>query len=94
MKVFGGPQGTMFFALPVRRPDGSPNLLVMTNDKRKLSFDGAARSLSFTIRTRAGALKTINYPLPEGSYEAIVVGCLWDDQKDEVKLIINGKLFP
>jgi hypothetical protein len=94
LKTLAGSQGTMLIGLPLRRPDGSPNLLVMTNNKRTFSFDGGSRSISFTTTTSTGSLRTINHALPEGSYEAIVIGCLWDDQKDEAKLIINGKEFP
>ncbi len=94
LKTLAGPTGTMLFALPLLRPDGSPNLLVMTNNKRKFSFDGGSRFISFTTTTSIGNLKTISHTLPDGSYEAIVIGCLWDDQKDEAKLIISGKEFP
>ena len=94
LKTLAGPQGTMLFALPLLRTDGSPNLLVMTNNKRKFSFDGGSRFISFTTTTSIGNLKTISHTLPDGSYEAIVIGCLWDDQQDEAKLIIDGKEFP
>jgi hypothetical protein len=94
LKTLAGPQGTILIALPLLRPDGSPNLVVMTNNKRKFSFDGSSRAISFTSTTSTGSLKTISHALPEGSYGAIVIGCLWDDQKDEAKLIISGKEFP
>jgi microcystin-dependent protein len=93
LKTLAGGQGTMFFALPLLRPDGSPNLLVMANNRRRFSFDGGSRSISFTTTTSTGNLKTISHALPDGSYETIVIGCLWDDQKDEVKLIVGGKEF-
>jgi hypothetical protein len=94
LKTLAGPQGTILIALPLLRPDGSPNLLGMTNNKRKFWFDGSSRAISFTTTTSTGSLKTISHALPDGSYEAIVIGCLWDDQKDEAKLIINGNEFP
>jgi hypothetical protein len=94
LKTLAGRQGTMLIVLPLLRPDGSPNLLVMTNNKRKFSFDGGSRSVSFTTTTSTGSLKTISYALPDGSYEPIVIGCLWDNQKDVAKLIIGGKEFP
>jgi len=94
LKTLAGPQGTMLIALPLRRPDGSPSLLVMTNNKRRFSFDGASRSISFTTTASMGSLRTISHALPGGSYEAIAIGCLWDDQKDEAKLIIGGNQYP
>ena len=94
LRTLAGPQGTMLIALPLRRPDGSPNLLVMANNKRRFSFDGASRSVSFMTMTSAGSLKTIKYTLPDGAYDAIVIGCVWDESKDEARAIINGKEFP
>jgi len=94
LKTLAGSQGTMLFSLPLRRPDGSPNFLVLTDNKRKFSFDGNSRYLSFTTTMRTGSLRTITHALPAGSYDAIVIGCLWDDQKDEAKLIINWQEYP
>ena len=93
LKTLAGSTGTMLFTLPLRRPDGSPNFLVITNNKRKFSFEGGSRSISFATTKSSGIVRTITHALPDGSYDAIVIGCLWDDQKDEAKLIINGQEY-
>jgi len=94
LRTLAGSAGTMLIALPLKRLDGSPNILIMRNNKKSFAFDGGSRSISFTTTTTKGTFETLKHSLPEGSYEGIVVGCLWDDQKDEAKLIISGKILP
>jgi hypothetical protein len=94
LKTFAGATGTMMFAVPLRRPDGTPNFIVITNDKREFVFDVGLRLMSFTTTPKRGGRKTIKYDLPVSSAEAIVIACAWDDLKDEAKLYVDGKEVP
>lgn len=94
LKTLAGSTGTMMFAVPLRRPDGTPNFIVITNDKREFVFDVGLRLMSFTTTPKRGERKTIKYDLPVSSAEAIVIACAWDDLKDEAKLYVDGKEVP
>ena len=86
MKMLAEPCGVICFPVCLRKPDGCPNVFVLRNDERTFSFDGASRTVSFTNRAR-----TLTDALREGSYDkAMLVGCVWDDQKDHAKLIVGG----
>ena len=90
-KMLISPCGAIFFPVSLLKPDGSPNVFVLTNNERKFSFDGAARTVTFTTTTSAGSPRTINKALPDGSYDITMVGCVWDDEKDYAKLIAGWK---
>jgi hypothetical protein len=87
VKMLAEPCGVIFFPVCLRKLDGSPNIFVLENSERKFSFDGAARTVSFTNRAR-----TLTDTLREGSYDiAMLVGCVWDDQKDHAEVFVRGQ---
>jgi hypothetical protein len=94
LRTLVGPMGTMMFAVPLRRPDGTPNFVVMTNDKRQFIFDAGSRILSFTTTSTMGERNTVRFDFPDQSSDTAVIGCAWNDDKSEAKLIMNGKFVP
>jgi hypothetical protein len=94
LKTLSGPSGTMMFSLPLRRTDGTPNFVAMSNEKRQFIFDGGLRLLSFTTTSKTGERKAIKYNLPDSSNETVVIACAWDDARNEATLFVDGKVVP
>ncbi|HZV87385.1 MAG TPA: hypothetical protein VFF95_07560 [Candidatus Binatus sp.] len=93
LKTFAGPEGTMMFAVPERRSDGSLNLLVIANDKRRFVFDPASRAVTFETVMATGRRKLVTAELPVNPSAVHIIGPIWD-AKGQAELTIDGKMFP